>query len=434
MNLRAKIRSDFPEVWANLALFPKEVFPDVGASASPSADDFSMLNDPANYMHLKFSNPTLPTLAPSASPKSPIRTPTPVSLTPLRSLPPKARGMYRGSPFSMSPPATPGVATDSHGAAAAPFSITPLSASSNSRQGLDASLSGFIYNPSSTAKLPTPSSWSPSPPAPPSSTPPQPLSADRQQAQEDRLRAPLSTFNVSALTPDDFPESRPLCNAPKALAPTAGRGRRGGRGGRGRGRGVRRWRGCGGSAGGWGSADVAGAGGESGGGEGGDADIGAEEDVSRGGTGGGAQVGLVLLGLTSSSTGATTLPTGPAVTRVSAARMKDIRAFEKQRDTQAERITRKRRNPDGLHDLVVFPPPPPGHEPLPAGPAALGGGRSSRVRRPPALFASEDYEYEPQVKRTRQGIQDAAAAKKASKSDGKRKAGEDNPHLEGAKR
>ncbi|KAJ7748878.1 hypothetical protein B0H16DRAFT_1461382 [Mycena metata] len=32
MNLRAKIRSDFPKVWANLALFPKEVFPDVGAS------------------------------------------------------------------------------------------------------------------------------------------------------------------------------------------------------------------------------------------------------------------------------------------------------------------------------------------------------------------------------------------------------------------
>ncbi|KAJ7715179.1 hypothetical protein B0H16DRAFT_1742157 [Mycena metata] len=32
MNLRAKIRSDFPKVWANLALFPKEVFPDAEAS------------------------------------------------------------------------------------------------------------------------------------------------------------------------------------------------------------------------------------------------------------------------------------------------------------------------------------------------------------------------------------------------------------------
>ncbi|KAJ7733898.1 CHAT domain-containing protein [Mycena metata] len=57
MNLRAKIRSDFPKVWANLALFPKEVFPDValGLDEDPTImnclvrslnDDYERSGDP----------------------------------------------------------------------------------------------------------------------------------------------------------------------------------------------------------------------------------------------------------------------------------------------------------------------------------------------------------------------------------------------------
>ncbi|KAK6964751.1 hypothetical protein R3P38DRAFT_3247025 [Favolaschia claudopus] len=69
---------------------------------------------------------------------------------------------------------------------------------------------------------------------------------------------------LSALTADDFPESRPLSNAPKApkAATPAGQGRGGGRGGGARGRGTRgrggrgRGRGGGGVAGGAGGGDA----------------------------------------------------------------------------------------------------------------------------------------------------------------------------------
>ncbi|KAJ7708465.1 hypothetical protein B0H16DRAFT_1481364, partial [Mycena metata] len=172
--------------------------------------------------------------------------------------------------------------------------------------------------------------------------------------------ATTSTAVRVLLTPDDFPESRPMSNAPLALKSATGK--RGGGSGRAVGR----------------------------------------------GRGGGMRGGRVAA---SPGERSTVVPSQPnTVERVDPARMRQIRAMEKQRDEAAARVAAKRRNPDGHHDLVVLPPPPPGHEPLPNGPAALGGGR---VRRAPQN--RDDFVYEAPKKQTLAEIRAAAAAKKQAK-------------------
>ncbi|KAJ7731403.1 hypothetical protein B0H16DRAFT_1772982 [Mycena metata] len=187
------------------------------------------------------------------------------------------------------------------------------------------------------------------------------------------------------LTADNFPESRPMSNPP--LPAKSATARRGGASGRASGRGRGR------------------------------------------GRGGGARGGRVALGVREQVIEAPLQP--GTVQRVDPGRMREIRAMEKERDDTAARIVNKRRNPDGYHDLVVFPPPPPGHEPLPNGPAALGGGR---VRRAPKN--RDDFVYEALKKQTMAEIRAAAAAKKQAKEvvGTKRKSSAENENPAAEKR
>ncbi|KAK7044327.1 hypothetical protein R3P38DRAFT_3176599 [Favolaschia claudopus] len=143
---------------------------------------------------------------------------------------------------------------------------------------------------------------------------------------------------LSALTADDFPESRPLSNAPKApkAATPAGQGRGGGRGGGARGRGTR---GRGGRGRGRGGGGVAGGAG------GGDADTGylLGHDAEGG--------NRWQLGTVSTQRN----PNREAAAAAAAAQKKLDRAAR-----------------DRDHGVFFFPPPPPGTAPLPAEPAALG--------------------------------------------------------------
>ncbi|KAK7016879.1 hypothetical protein R3P38DRAFT_2785319 [Favolaschia claudopus] len=200
---------------------------------------------------------------------------------------------------------------------------------------------------------------------------------------------PATPHLRSALTADDFPVSRPLSNAPPA--PKAndavvsgsdggrGRGRGGGRGGRGGGRGGR-----GGGRGGRGGGR--GRGGGAGGGGGGEDDgYLLRVDAEKGNV---WQIGTV-----------------------SREMVKEIRAREKARDDAQAKVAS-----DRDHGIFVFPPPPPGHAPLPTAPAALGHA----VPRPePRVLGARERtstkRYVPQKKRTMEEVRADAAKRKADK-------------------
>ncbi|KAJ7351933.1 hypothetical protein DFH08DRAFT_805233 [Mycena albidolilacea] len=207
---------------------------------------------------------------------------------------------------------------------------------------------------------------------------------------------PMAALNVSmtTLTPDDFPQFRPMSNALKGLAGTRG-GRGGGRGGCG-GRGGR-----GGRGGHRGRGGSSGRGGRVGSGE---AEMTAHEEEE------GADAPQVR------NTG-----TSQSVEQIPRARMLEIRAFEKKRDAAAAREARHRD-----HGVFVFPRLPVGHEALGAEPAALGarvlptepevlGPRSRRLVK----------NYEPPKKRTMVDIRADAAAKREAVGQ-KRKGGAEN--------
>ncbi|KAJ7725126.1 hypothetical protein B0H14DRAFT_2641377 [Mycena olivaceomarginata] len=102
-------------------------------------------------------------------------------------------------------------------------------------------------------------------------------------------------------------------------------------------------------------------------------------------------------------------------------RLREIRAFEKERDAAASRAEQNRD-----HGIFLMPPPPPGHAGLPHGPAALGRrvrapepepiSLGPRVRRPPTGYEP------PPAKRTMSEIKAAAATRKAAEAASKEKA------------
>ncbi|KAF8140922.1 hypothetical protein K438DRAFT_1785237 [Mycena galopus ATCC 62051] len=134
--------------------------------------------------------------------------------------------------------------------------------------------------------------------------------------------APIPATAASSLTPNDFPQSRPMSNPPPMPKPPGSRGRGGHRG-----------------------AGMRGRGGQ--GGHGGNTGRAVREDDE--GMGGGT-----------SAHDSTVAP-------VSREHMKEIRVFEKKRDALAAQTAKERD-----HGIFRFPPPPAGHEVLPQGPAALG--------------------------------------------------------------
>ncbi|KAF8171242.1 hypothetical protein K438DRAFT_1773368 [Mycena galopus ATCC 62051] len=137
--------------------------------------------------------------------------------------------------------------------------------------------------------------------------------------------APSPATAASSLTPNDFPQSRPMSNPPPMPKPPGSRGRGGHR-----------------------SAGMRGRGGQ--GGHGGNTGRAVREDDE--GMGGGT-----------SAHDSTVAP-------VSREHMKEIRVFEKKRDALAAQAAKERD-----HGIFRFPPPPAGHEALPQGPAALGARR-----------------------------------------------------------
>ncbi|KAJ7722777.1 hypothetical protein B0H14DRAFT_3520219 [Mycena olivaceomarginata] len=102
-------------------------------------------------------------------------------------------------------------------------------------------------------------------------------------------------------------------------------------------------------------------------------------------------------------------------------RLREIRAFEKERDAAASRAEQNRD-----HGISSPPSPPPGHAGLPHGPAALGRrvrapepepiSLGPRVRRPPTGYEP------PPAKRTMSEIRAAAATRKAAEAASKEKA------------
>ncbi|KAJ7301971.1 hypothetical protein DFH08DRAFT_978300 [Mycena albidolilacea] len=206
--------------------------------------------------------------------------------------------------------------------------------------------------------------------------------------------SPMATLNVSmtTLTPDDFPESRPMSNAPKGLPST-----RGGRDGRGGGRGARGGRGRRGGRGGGGRGQ------HTGNGEG---EMMAHEE----------EEGPDALGV-----GNPASANSQTVAPIPRARMLEIRAFEKERDAAAAREARRRD-----HGIFAFPPPPAGHESLHAEPAALGARgppTEPEVLGPRARRHVKNYE--PPKKRTMVEIREGAAAKRDAIGQ-KRKRGAEN--------
>lgn len=113
------------------------------------------------------------------------------------------------------------------------------------------------------------------------------------------------------------------------------------------------------------------------------------------------------------------------------AQKKQLLEIGRKHDAGEEKARKARKKRVGDGEVYTFPPPPPGHEPLAAGPAALGARMvrpepsvlGARVRRPSAKVA----ECEPQKKRTMVEIRAEAAAKKLAKdAPTKRKADVEN--------
>ncbi|KAJ7821297.1 hypothetical protein B0H14DRAFT_2599290 [Mycena olivaceomarginata] len=206
----------------------------------------------------------------------------------------------------------------------------------------------------------------------------------------------------SALTPDDFPESRPMSNAP--VAPVARReagtgpargGKHGGKRGGKRGRSG----GCGGNRG-VGHGRV---GNDDG------------EDIPE-------------------STGVTCSVPTPQAETMSPECMREIRVWEREHDAAAARAAH-----DRDHSVFYMPPPPPAHKPLlrepaalgarpiPAEPAALGARRipvepevlapwESRVRRPSTRMQEE------LTRQKEEEMAKVAKGKKRAKSDSENQA------------
>ncbi|KAJ7846746.1 hypothetical protein B0H14DRAFT_3454233 [Mycena olivaceomarginata] len=182
---------------------------------------------------------------------------------------------------------------------------------------------------------------------------------------------------ILTLTPEDFPESRPMCNLPPPPKTRGGGGSvRGSRRARGRGKGAH-----GGGGGGRGGAV------RGGGGEIGDQEVeGAADHDQAVEDSGGVSNRMV--------------PLPPN-------RLKEIRDFEKKRDAAAATAAKNRD-----HGIFHMEPIPDGHAGMPHGPAALGRrvvrpepepiSLGARVRRPPASYEA------PPPKRTMQEIRDAA--------------------------
>lgn len=130
---------------------------------------------------------------------------------------------------------------------------------------------------------------------------------------------------------------------------------------------------------------------------------------------------------------------GTCIDSIPAARMMEIREMERKRDAVGEKVRKTRKNQVGDGEVHVFPPPPPGHEPLSVGPVALGARLvhpelsvlGARIRRPSAKVA----ECEPQRRRMMAEIRAEAAAKKLVKDPPtKRKADVENEHPRPQKR
>ncbi|KAJ7884622.1 hypothetical protein B0H14DRAFT_3857106 [Mycena olivaceomarginata] len=196
-----------------------------------------------------------------------------------------------------------------------------------------------------------------------------------------------------AFTSEVFPQSRPMCNAPlspRGMGTTSGG--TGGAGGTGRGHGAGRGRGAG--VGEEGTVDVD-VGENSGMGDDGDGDIGTGEAEPA------AAPRMV--------------PPGDAMhERVSREWLREIRAWEKERDNREQRAERNRD-----HGVHYFPPPLPGAEGLRREPGALGArplelqqepvALGPRNRHPPAGYQA------PPPKRTMDQIKKDTAARKEAK-------------------
>ncbi|KAJ7618269.1 hypothetical protein DFH06DRAFT_1144838 [Mycena polygramma] len=332
------------------------------------------------------------------------------------------------APLTVSPRPPPTRATASVPSPQASVRDSTAAASPSTTPSRNTSTTTLTTPPArSTASLPPPSppaAPSPSPQAPVGSTPlrlasggrpflsatvttPSPLRAVHTPPATVRPMSALAigrtpeasgsgdagvTTTASALTADDFPQSRPMCNAPPAVGRGGMRGGRGagGRGASTRGRGASRGaaRGRGGRTGrSGGSAAV----GEGSGGE--------------------------FLQTYDDDGSTIPLPLGTPVETVSLARTQEIRNAAKERDSAKARAARARD-----HGVHVFPPPPPGHEALRAEPAALGGRPAAapavpsvpppltpRKRRAPTNLGKA---YIPQKKRTLAEIRSEAEQKK----------------------
>ncbi|KAJ7775861.1 hypothetical protein B0H14DRAFT_3508365 [Mycena olivaceomarginata] len=311
-----------------------------------------------------FAAPATPT-GPSRLPAAPASGEAPASSSP------SARGTLAAPPTPTGPsrpPAAPASASPSaRGALAAPATptgpsrppATPASASPSARGAL--AVPATPTGPSRPPAAPALSSLSSrGPPAAPATHTPRPGGLARSSATvpapsplvhtpdsmtppSERM-APLMNSIMgppaaSSLTPSDFPQSRPMSNALPMPKPPASRGRGGHTGGRTRGRGGR-------------------------GGRGVHTGRAVREEDGEG---------------MDQAMGDGTSAHENSIAPVSRERMKEIRAFEKERDARAARAEKQRD-----HGIFAFGPPPAGHErSLPHGPAALG---ARRIAPEPALL------------------------------------------------
>ncbi|KAJ7259601.1 hypothetical protein B0H12DRAFT_1070012 [Mycena haematopus] len=305
-------------------------------------------------------------------------------------------GRAPAMPTSAPTPTTPTIAPALRSAVATPPSQHPVA--------LSGSIGGARTTPTSMAAVPSSTPVAPSPTHSSSHQRGTPGSAIRKSAAVNTpspLRrmhtapaasaaAPMpaltptismvTTTSIPALTPENFPVSRPMSNPPRGPALPRGRPKSRGRGGSKRGRGGR-------------------------------AAAGVARDESVGGAVGGDG----------------TMSTIPRE------RMKEIRAFEKARDddeqAREDAATRTARERD--HGIYVFAPPPPGHEALHAAPAALGTP-AIRTEPQPLHSAPESVPSMGLGRRVRQPtakaqqIQEDAAKKKERGGGVKRKANEEN--------
>ncbi|KAJ7469950.1 hypothetical protein B0H11DRAFT_1920279 [Mycena galericulata] len=319
---------------------------------------------------------------------------TPLAAPPLTNPPPTTPSSRtpRPTPRRLVPHSAPGARRNSSVGAPSPLRLVHTAPSTPTGAGAASAVS--------TSCPPTPPAGSvatstSSPPVPPpgsvaisTSSPPVPRPGS----------VAIQTMETTALQPDDFPESRPMSNAPHAAKPAArGGGRGGGQGGRGS---------RGGQGGRGGKSQREGRGGELGGGL-----FGGE--ISLGGSSGqaSATAGPYRFLQTYDDDGnVIPLPLDTPMPGPSAARTKEIREFEKKRDQQEAKDKKAARErakfTQEYGNVVVMPPPPAGTEPL-----------GARTRRAPSN--RDDYVSAPLRKRTLAEIRAAASEKKLLEREAK---------------